>query len=95
MKKYLIFFIAFFIVCNSNNETTNQEEVSSPPSTENSIENNDESTTTTTEIVQLESFKGTVYVIQQNESRVSYLAPKQFFFFGLETVEGITSEIIG
>tara|TARA_B100000927_G_scaffold155072_1_gene124926 strand:+ start:1180 stop:1896 length:717 start_codon:yes stop_codon:yes gene_type:complete len=95
MKKYLIFFIAFFIVCNSNNETTNQEEVSSPPSTENSIENNDESTTTTTEIVQLESFKGTVYVIQQNESRVSYLAPKQFLNAGLETVEGITSEIVG
>ena len=94
MKKYLIFFIAFFIACSSNSETTNQEEVSSPPSTENSTENNNESTTTT-EIVQLESFKGTVYVIQKNESRVSYLAPKQFLNAGLETVEGITSEIIG
>ena len=94
MKKFLIFLLLLLVACSSNNETTNQEKVSETSSTNNSTANNVESTTTT-EIIQLDSFEGTVYVIQKEESRVSYLAPKQFLNSNLETVEGTTSEIIG
>ena len=94
MKKFLIFLIFLLVACSANNETTNQEKLPETFSTNNPSANNVESTTTT-EIDQLDSFEGTVYVIQKDESRVGYLAPKQFLNSGLETVEGTTSEIIG
>ena len=57
----------------------------------------DEDTTTTTsvEIVQLETFEDIKFVIEKEDSRVSYLAPKQFLNSGLDIVEGTTREIIG
>ena len=94
MKKTFIFLLFTLVACSANNETANQETVSETSSTINPTEVNVESTSTT-EIVQLDSFAGTVYVIQKDESRVGYLAPKQFLNSGLETVEGTTSEIIG
>ena len=94
MKKFLLFILFLLVACSSNDEATNQEKLSETSSTNNSTANNVESTTTT-EMVQLDAFEGTVYVIQKDESRVGYLAPKQFLNSGLETVEGTTSEIIG
>ena len=46
----------------------------------------DEDTTTTTsvEIVQLETFENIKFVIEKEDSRVSYLAPKQFLNSGLD-----------
>ncbi len=94
MKKSLLFLLLFLIACSANDEATNQEKLSETSSTINPTANNVESTTTT-EMVQLDAFEGTVYVIQKDESRVGYLAPKQFLNSGLETVEGTTSDIIG
>ena len=94
MKKFLLFILFLLVACSTNDEATNQEKLSETSSTNNSTANNVESTTTT-EMVQLDAFEETVYVIQKDESRVGYLAPKQFLNSGLETVEGTTSEIIG
>ena len=94
MKKFLLLILFLLVACSANDVATNQEKLSETSSTNISTANNVESTTTT-EMVQLDAFEGTVYVIQKDKSRVGYLAPKQFLNSGLETVEGTTSEIIG
>ena len=94
MKKYLIVLFLLFAFCGDNSEETPQPEAISTDTTEATITAEEESTTTT-EIVQLDSFEGTVYEILKDKSKVGYLAPKQFLNSGLETVEGVTSEIIG
>ena len=94
MKKYFIVLFLLFAFCGDNSEQTLQPEAISTDTTEATITVEEESTTTT-EIVQLDSFEGTVYEILKDKSKVGYLAPKQFLNSGLETVEGVTSEIIG
>ena len=94
MKKYFIVLFLLFAFCGDNSEQTSQPEAISTDTTEATITAEEESTTTT-EIVQLDSFEGTVYEILKDKSKVGYLAPKQFLNSGLETVEGFTSEIIG
>ena len=94
MKKYFIVLFLLFAFCGDNSEETPQPEAISTDTTEVAV-SIDEESTTTTEIVQLDSFEGTVYEILKDKSKVGYLAPKQFLNSGLETVEGVTSEIIG
>ena len=94
MKKYFIVLFLLFAFCGDNSEQTPQPEAISTDTTEATITPEEESTTTT-EIVQLDSFEGKVYEILKDKSKVGYLAPKQFLNSGLETVEGVTSEIIG
>ena len=94
MKKYFIVLFLLLAFCGDNSEQTPQPEAISTDTTEVAVSTEEESTTTT-EIVQLDSFEGTVYEILKEKSRVGYLAPKQFLNSGLETVEGVTSEIIG
>ena len=94
MKKYFIVLFLLFAFCGDNSEQTLQPEAISTDTTEATITAEEESTTTT-EIVQLDSFEGTVYEIHKDKSKVGYLAPKQFLNSGLETVAGVTSEIIG
>ena len=94
MKKYFIVLFLLFAFCGDNSEQTLQPEAISTDTTEVTVITEEESTTTT-EIVQLDSFEGTVYEIIKDKSKVGYLAPKQFLNSGLETVEGVTSEIIG
>ena len=94
MKKYFIVLFLLFAFCGDNSEETPQPEAISTDTTEATITAEEESSTTT-EIVQLDSFEGTVYEILKDKSKVGYLAPKQFLNSGLETVEGVTSEIIG
>ena len=94
MKKYFIVLFLLFVFCGDNFEETPQLEAISTDTTEEIVVAEEESTTTT-EIVQLDSFEGTVYEILKDKSKVGYLAPKQFLNSGLETVAGVTSEIIG
>ena len=94
MKKYFIVLFLLFVFCGDNFEETPQLEAISTDTTEVAVATEEESTTTTV-IVQLDSFEGTVYEILKDKSKVGYLAPKQFLNSGLETVEGVTSEIIG
>ena len=94
MKKYFIVLFLLITFCGDNYNQPEQTEALSSDTTEATLTDEKESTTTT-EIVQLDSFEGTVYEIQKDKSKVGYLAPKQFLNSGLETVEGVTSEIIG
>ena len=94
MKKYFIVLFLLVAFCGDNSEQIPQPEAISTDTTEVAVATEEESTTTTV-IVQLDSFEGTVYEILKEKSRVGYLAPKQFLNSGLETVEGVTSEIIG
>jgi polyisoprenoid-binding protein YceI len=94
VKKYFIVLFLLFVFCGDNSEQTPQTEAISTDTTE-IIATAEEESTTTTEIVQLDSFEGTVYEILKDKSKVGYLAPKQFLNSGLETVEGVTNEIIG
>ena len=94
MKKNFIVLILLVAFCGDNSEQTPKPEAISTDTTEVIVTVEEESTTTT-EIVQLDSFEGTVYEILKDKSKVGYLAPKQFLNSGLETVEGVTSEIIG
>ena len=91
MKKYFIILFLLFAFCGDNSEQTPQPEAISTDTTEATISTQEKSTTTT-EIVQLDSFEGTVYEILKDKSKVGYLAPKQFLNSGLETVEGVTSD---
>ena len=94
MKKYFIILILLLAFCGDNSDQLDQPEATSSDTSEVTVITEEESTTTT-EIVQLDSFEGTVYEIIKDKSKVGYLAPKQFLNSGLETVEGVTSEIIG
>ena len=94
MKKYFIILILLLAFCGDNSDQLDQPEATSSDTSEVTVITEEESTTTT-EIVQLDSFEGTVYEIVKDKSKVGYLAPKQFLNSGLETVEGVTSEIIG
>ncbi len=94
MKRYFIVLFLLFAFCGDNSGQSEPSEALSSNTTELTVTTTEKSTSTT-EIVQLDSFDGTVYEIQKDRSKVGYLAPKQFLNAGLETVEGVTSEIIG
>ena len=94
MKKYSILIFIFLSFCSQEDAIENIaiEPEAQTPTTEAKVE---ETTTTIIEIIQLDSFENISYSIIKEKSRVGYLAPKQFLNSGLETVEGITNEIIG
>ena len=93
MKKFSILIFIFLSFCSQDDAIENIAiEPEAPTST---TEVKDDATTTSIEIFQLDSFENISYSIIKEKSRVGYLAPKQFLNSGLETVEGITNEIIG
>ena len=93
MKKFSILIFIFLSFCSQDDAIENIAiEPEAPTSTTEVI---DDATTTSIEIFQLDSFENISYSIIKEKSRVGYLAPKQFLNSGLETVEGITNEIIG
>ena len=94
MKKFSILLIVFLSFCSQ--EDAIEDIAIEPEALTSTTEVKDEATTTTSiEIIQLDSFENVSYSIIKEKSRVGYLAPKQFLNSGLETVEGITNEIIG
>ena len=93
MKKFYILLIVFLSFCSQ--EDAIEDIAIEPEALTSTTEVKDEATTTSIEIIQLDSFENVSYSIIKEKSRVGYLAPKQFLNSGLETVEGITNEIIG
>ena len=93
MKKFSILVIVFLSFCSQ--EDAIEDIAIEPEALTSTTEVKDEATTTSIEIIQLDSFENVSYSIIKEKSRVGYLAPKQFLNSGLETVEGITNEIIG
>jgi len=88
-----------FAVLLSCSQTSNDDVLSESSTevetTQTSIATLDETTTTLVEVSQLNPFRDRTYTIIKEESKASYLAPKQFLNSGLETVEGSTIEIEG
>ncbi len=93
MKKFSILIFIFLSFCSQDDAIENI--VIEPEAPTSTMEVKDDATTTSIEIFQLDSFENISYSIIKEKSRVGYLAPKQFLNSGLETVEGITNEIIG
>ena len=93
MKKFSILIFIFLSFCSQEDAIENI--AIEPEALTSTTEVKDDATTTSIEIFQLDSFENISYSIIKEKSRVGYLAPKQFLNSGLETVEGITNEIIG
>lgn len=96
MRKIFILLFAVLVSCNqTSNEDALSEASTEVETTQTTVATQDETTTTLVEVSQLDPFRDRTFTIIKEESRASYLAPKQFLNSGLETVEGITREIEG
>ena len=96
MRKIFILLFAVLVSCNqTSNDDVLSEASTEVETTQTTVATQDEATTTLVEVSQLDPFRDRTYTIIKEESRASYLAPKQFLNSGLETVEGITREIEG
>ena len=96
MRKIFILLFAVLVSCNqTSNDDALSEASTEVETTQTTVATQDETTTTLVEVSQLDPFRDRTYTIIKEESRASYLAPKQFLNSGLETVEGITREIEG
>jgi len=96
VRKIFILLFAVLVSCNqTSNEDVLTEASTEVETTQTSVITQDETSTTLVEVSQLDPFRDRTYTIIKEESRASYLAPKQFLNSGLETVEGITREIEG
>lgn len=94
MKKVAILLFIFLSFCSQEDTLENLAIVPEDLTSAEEVQD-EEATTTSIAILQLDSFENISYSIIKEESRVGYLAPKQFLNTGLETVEGFTNEIIG
>jgi len=96
VRKIFILLLTVFVSCNqTSNDDVLSEASTEVETTQTTVATQDETTTTLVEVSQLDPFRDRTYTIIKEESRASYLAPKQFLNSGLETVEGITREIEG
>ena len=96
MRKIFILLFAVLLSCSQTSiDDVLSESSTEVETTQTSIATLDETTTTLVEVGQLNPFRDRTYTIIKEESKASYLAPKQFLNSGLETVEGSTIEIEG
>jgi hypothetical protein len=96
VRKIFILLFAVLLSCSqTSNDDVLSESSTEVETTQTSIATLDETTTTLVEVSQLNPFRDRTYTIIKEESKASYLAPKQFLNSGLETVEGSTIEIEG
>ena len=76
MKKYFIILFLLFAFCGDSSDQLEQSEALSSDTTESTVTPEEESTTTT-EIVQLDSFEGTVYEIQKENEVEKFVINSQ------------------
>ena len=95
MKKKYIVLLFLLIFCSQESSIEEVDLTTTSMMEQSQALDEDTITTTSVEIVQLETFEDIKFVIEKEDSRVSYLAPKQFLNSGLDIVEGTTREIIG
>ena len=95
MKKKYIFLLFLLIFCSQESSIEEVDLTTTSMMEQSQALDKDTTTTTSVEIVQLETFENIKFVIDKEDSRVGYLAPKQFLNSGLDIVEGTTREIIG
>ena len=95
MKKRYFFLLFLLTFCSQESSTEEVVTTSTSVMEQNQTIEKDTTTTTSVEIVQLDTFENIKFVVDEEDSKVSYLAPKQFLNSGLDIVEGTTREITG
>ena len=84
MRKIFILLFAVLVSCNqTSNDDVLSEASTEVEATQTTVATQDETTTTVVEVSQLDPFRDRTYTIIKEESRASYLAPKQFLNSGL------------
>ena len=102
MKQYSKYLILILLIsaCSQQDdnlldvESNNTESTTTIISQENKTESGTD-TTTTLKIEQIDKFQDSLFVISQEKSTASYLAPKDFLNSKLEIVRGSTNQING
>ena len=95
MKRIIVFLLLFSFCSEAKIEQENEVELVESTTSTNQVEESNETTTTAIEVEQLETFIDIIYEIDNENSVVSYLAPKDFLNSKIEIVKGSTNKIVG
>jgi len=95
MKRIIVFLLLFSFCSEAKTEQENEVELVESTISTNQVEESNETTTTAIEVEQLETFIDIIYEIDNENSVVSYLAPKDFLNSKIEIVRGSTNKIVG
>jgi len=95
MKRIIVFLLLFIFCSEATIEQENEVELVESTTSTNQVEESNETTTTAIEVEQLETFIDIIYEIDNENSVVSYLAPKDFLNSKIEIVRGSTNKIVG
>tara|TARA_B100000427_G_scaffold299673_1_gene281522 strand:- start:1374 stop:2090 length:717 start_codon:yes stop_codon:yes gene_type:complete len=94
MKRIIVFLLLFSFCSEQTSEQVNDVEVTESNTTIIQVEESNR-TTTSIQVQQLETFTNINYEIENENSVVSYLAPKDFLNSSIEIVRGSTNTIVG
>ena len=95
MKRIIVFLLLFVFCSEATIEQENEVELVESTTSTNQVEESNETTNTAIEVEQLETFIDIIYEIDNENSVVSYLAPKDFLNSKIEIVRGSTNKIVG
>jgi len=95
MKRIIVFLLLFSFCSEATIEQENEVELVESTTSTNQVEESNETTTTAIEVEQLETFIDIIYEVDNENSVVSYLAPKDFLNSKIEIVRGSTNKIVG
>jgi len=95
MRKYILIIIFLSFCSDATPEQENNTDLIDSTITTLQVEETNETTTTSIEIEQLQTFTGINYEIDNENSLVSYLAPKDFLNSTIDIVRGSTNKIVG
>ena len=95
MKRIIVFLLLFSFCSEAKTEQENEVELVESITSTNQVEESNETTSTAIEVEQLETFIDIIYEIDNENSVVSYLAPKDFLNSKIEIVRGSTNKIVG
>ena len=94
MKRIIVFLLLFSFCSDQTSEEVNDAELLESNTTITQVEESNR-TTTSIQVQQLETFTNINYEIENENSVVSYLAPKDFLNSSIEIVRGSTNKIVG
>ena len=95
MKRIIVFVLLFSFCSEATIEQENEVELVESTTSTNQVEESNDTTTTAIEVEQLETFIDIIYEVDNENSVVSYLAPKDFLNSKIEIVRGSTNKIVG
>jgi len=95
MKRIIVFLLLFSFCSEAKIEQENEVKLVESTTSTNQVEESNETTSTAIEVEQLETFIDIIYEIDNENSVISYLAPKDFLNSKIEIVRGSTNKIVG